>query len=297
MSKENETKQKRNKAVPDFLRLVVLLVAFSVLLYPTISNYLYQKNQSRVISVYDEAAEKLSKQDNEEMIDQAWEYNKEMLSNVELLDPFAPGAKEISERYESVLNVNGAGMMGYIRIPKIDVELPIYHGTKEAVLQVGVGHFEGTSFPVGGESTHAVLTGHRGLPSKLLFTDLDKLGEGDVFYIKILEETFAYEVDQILTVLPEETQALSIVSGKDYVTLVTCTPYAVNTHRLLVRGHRVPYEQAVQITEDVVVEAKLPFQVQMLLFAMVVLVISGIGLAIWSRKQKKVRKERREKDV
>ena len=297
MSKENETKQKRNKAVPDFLRLVVLLVAFSVLLYPTISNYLYQKNQSRVISVYDEAAEKLSKQDNEEMIDQAREYNKEMLSNVELLDPFAPGAKEISERYESVLNVNGAGMMGYIRIPKIDVELPIYHGTKEAVLQVGVGHFEGTSFPVGGESTHAVLTGHRGLPSKLLFTDLDKLGEGDVFYIKILEETFAYEVDQILTVLPEETQALSIVSGKDYVTLVTCTPYAVNTHRLLVRGHRVPYEQAVQITEDVVVEAKLPFQVQMLLFAMVVLVISGIGLAIWSRKQKKVRKERREKDV
>ena len=297
MSKENETKQKRNKAVPDFLRLVVLLVAFSVLLYPTISNYLYQKNQSRVISVYDEAAEKLSKQDNEEMIDQAWEYNKEMLSNVELLDPFAPGAKEISERYESVLNVNGAGMMGYIRIPKIDVELPIYHGTKEAVLQVGVGHFEGTSFPVGGESTHAVLTGHRGLPSKLLFTDLDKLGEGDVFYIKILEETFAYEVDQILTVLPEETQALSIVSGKDYVTLVTCTPYAVNTHRLLVRGHRVPYEQAVQITEDVAVEAKLPFQVQMLLFAMVVLVISGIGLAIWSRKQKKVRKERREKDV
>ena len=161
--------------------------------------------------------------------------------------------------YESLLNVNGSGMMGYIRIPAIEVELPIYHGTSESVLQVGVGHFEGTSLPVGGEKYHAVLTGHRGLPSKLLFTDMDKLKKGDVFYIKILGETFpesAYEIDQILTVLPEDTKALSIDSGKDYVTLVTCTPYAVNTHRLLVRGHRIPYEEAIQTAADITVEAE-----------------------------------------
>lgn len=178
-------------------------------------------------------------------------------------------------------------MMGYIRIPAIEVELPIYHGTSESVLQVGVGHFEGTSLPVGGESTHAVLTGHRGLPSKLLFTDMDKLKKGDVFYIKILGETFAYEIDQILTVLPEDTKALSIDSGKDYVTLVTCTPYAVNTHRLLVRGHRIPYEEAIQTAADITVEAKLPFQVKVLIGASILLVVIFIVSCIYASVQKK----------
>ncbi len=286
MNEKNGKKKKKNRRFYDAIRILVLLVAFSVLLYPTVSNYLYQKNQSRVISVYDEEAVKRSGEENERMLAEAKAYNQELLSNVELLDPFGPGKKEINEYYQSILNVNGSGMMGYIRIPKIKVELPIYHGTSESVLQVGVGHFEGTSLPVGGESTHSVLTGHRGLPSKLLFTDMDKLQAGDVFYIKILGETFAYEIDQILTVLPEETDALNIELGKDYVTLVTCTPYAVNTHRLLVRGHRVPYEEAVQTTADVTVEAELPFQVKMLIGASILLVGIFAASCIWAAAKK-----------
>lgn len=286
MSEKNGKKKKKNRRFYDAIRILVLLVAFSVLLYPTVSNYLYQKNQSRVISVYDEEAVKRSGEENERMLAEAKAYNQELLSNVELLDPFGPGKKEINEYYQSILNVNGSGMMGYIRIPKIKVELPIYHGTSESVLQVGVGHFEGTSLPVGGENTHSVLTGHRGLPSKLLFTDMDKLQAGDVFYIKILGETFAYEIDQILTVLPEETDALNVELGKDYVTLVTCTPYAVNTHRLLVRGHRVPYEEAVQTTADVTVEAELPFQVKMLIGASILLVGIFAASCIWAAAKK-----------
>ena len=295
----NKTKKKKNRKLYDAIRIIVLLIAFSILLYPTVSNYLYQKNQSKVISMYDENAIKLSNKENELMLAKAREFNSEMLSNIGLLDPFGPEKKEINERYESLLNVNGSGMMGYIRIPAIKVELPIYHETSESVLQVGVGHFEGTSLPVGGESTHSVLTGHRGLPSKLLFTDMDKLKIGDVFYIKILGETFAYEIDQILTVLPDETDALSIEYGKDYITLVTCTPYAVNTHRLLVRGHRVAYEEAVHTAEDVSVEAKLPFQVKMLIGACIFIVLFFIGSCIYemTKKKKKIKENKREEDV
>lgn len=155
--------------------MIGLIIAFSVLLYPTVSNYLYEKNGSKVISAYDENAVRLSESDKREMLEAARQYNEELLGNIELLDPFSSIKKEVDERYQSLLNVNGSGMIGYIRIPKINAELPIYHGTEEKVLQSGVGHFEGTSLPIGGESTHAVLTGHRGLPSKLLFTDLDNL--------------------------------------------------------------------------------------------------------------------------
>ena len=290
MGGKRAKKKKRNRTLQDAVRLLVLLIAFSILLYPTVSNYLYQKNQSKVISYYDEEAVRHSGQENETMLADARAYNKEMLSNVELLDPFGPGKKEVSAYYESLLNVNGAGMMGYIRIPKIEVELPVYHGTSESVLQAGVGHFEGTSLPVGGESTHSVLTGHRGLPSKLLFTDMDKLKEGDVFYIKILGETFAYEVDQILTVLPEDTEALTIEAGKDYVTLVTCTPYAVNTHRLLVRGHRIPYEEAIQTAADMSMEVKLPFQVKILIGAILFLIVMFAVSCIYGSVKKKSEK-------
>ena len=151
--------------------------------------------------------------------------------------------------------------------------MPIYHGTEEKVLQAGVGHFQGTSLPVGGESTHAVLTGHRGLPSKMLFTDLDKMEMGDVFYIKVLGTTKAYEVDQILTVLPEDIKELSIVSGEDYVTLVTCTPYAVNTHRLLVRGHAIPYEEAERVHREGEQVAGMSFQMKVFIGAIIILVL------------------------
>ncbi len=267
-------KGNRKRRIFDIIRILVLLVALSVLLYPTVSNYLYEKNSSRVVSRYDEEVVKLSREEKEEMLAAARQYNGKMLENIELLDPFSPVKDEMDAYYASLLNVDGDGMMGYVRIPRINVELPIYHGTSENVLQSGVGHFEGTSLPVGGESTHTVLTGHRGLPSKMLFTDLDELEKGDIFYIKVLGENLAYEVDQILTVLPEETEELSIIPGEDYATLVTCTPYAINTHRLLIRGHRIPYEEAVAREADAVSHGlKIPFEVRVLLIAFLVLAV------------------------
>lgn len=287
--------QKKKFYIGDIFRIIVLLIAFSVLLYPTVSNYLYEKNGARVISSYDENAVRLSQSEKQAMLEAARQYNRELLGNIELLDPFSPLKKEVDARYQSLLNTNEAGMMGYIRIPKIDVELPIYHGTEERILQSGVGHFEGTSLPVGGESSHTVLTGHRGLPSKLLFTDLDQMKEGDIFYLKILGETFAYKIDQILTVLPENTKALTIEPGKDYATLVTCTPYAVNTHRLLVRGSRIPYEEAVRQVPDEKITPTLPFQVKVLLAAIGVLVLIFIVYQLWkkTRRRKEMRRKRK----
>lgn len=287
--------QKKKFYIGDIFRIIVLLIALSVLLYPTVSNYLYEKNGARVISYYDENAVRLSESEKQAMLEAARQYNRELLGNIELLDPFSPLKKEVDARYQSLLNTNEAGMMGYIRIPKIDVELPIYHGTEERILQSGVGHFEGTSLPVGGESSHTVLTGHRGLPSKLLFTDLDQMKAGDIFYLKILGETFAYKIDQILTVLPENTKALTIEPGKDYATLVTCTPYAVNTHRLLVRGSRIPYEEAVRQVPDEKITPTLPFQVKVLLAAIGVLVLIFIVYQLWkkTRKRKEMRRKRK----
>ena len=285
----------RKRYIGDVLRVIGLIIALSVLLYPTVSNYLYEKNGARVISIYDEEAVRLNESKKWEMIEAARQYNGELLGNLELLDPFSPLKKEVDARYQSLLSTHEAGMMGYIRIPKIDAELPIYHGTEERILQSGIGHFEGTSLPVGGESSHCVLTGHRGLPSKILFTDLDKLRNGDIFYIKILGETFAYQVDQILTVLPEDTKALTIAPGKDYVTLVTCTPYAVNTHRLLVRGVRIPYEEAIRQVEDEKITPTLPFQVKLLILAIVILILIFIVYKIWkkTRKRKETRRIRK----
>lgn len=300
-SRENEIKMSKKKTqkkkfyIGDIFRMIGLIIAFSVLLYPTVSNYLYEKNGARVISSYDENAVQLSESEKQAMLEAARQYNQELLGNIELLDPFSPIKKEVDARYQSLLNTNEAGMMGYIRIPEIDVELPIYHGTEEKVLQSGVGHFEGTSLPVGGESTHTVLTGHRGLPSKMLFTDMDELAEGDIFYIKILGETLAYQIDQILTVEPENTKALTIVPGKDYATLVTCTPYAVNTHRLLVRGIRIPYEEAVRQEPDEKITPTIPFQVKLLLLAISVLIFIFLCYKIWRKikKRKEMRKKRR----
>ena len=287
-------RDKKRKYIGDIFRVIGLVIALSVLLYPTVSNYLYEKNCSRVISSYDEHAVQLSEQEKKEMLEEARQYNQELLGNIDLLDPFSSVKKEADERYQGLLDTNGAGMMGYIRIPKIDVELPIYHGTEERVLQSGAGHFEGTSLPVGGESTHAVLTGHRGLPSKLLFTDLDEMETGDIFYIKVLGETLAYQVDQILTVLPEDTKELSIVQGKDYVTLVTCTPYAINTHRLLIRGIRIPYEEAIKQVPDEKVTPKLPFQVKLLMFAIIILILIFVFYLI-GKRMRKTTKGRRER--
>lgn len=282
-------KKKKKRKLFDILRILVLLVALSVLLYPTISNYLYEKNSSKIVENYDDTMEKISEEKMREIIEQARAYNRKLVGSVTVGGDTFSTTADVPPQYEEQLNTEDDGMMGYVTIPKINVELPIYHGTSEAVLQVGVGHFASSSLPVGGETTHAVLTGHRGLPSKKLFTDLDKIVKGDIFYVKILNETLAYEVDQILTVLPEQTDALQIEKGKDYVTLVTCTPYAVNTHRLLIRGTRIPYEEAVLKTPDIIDDSiKIPFEVKVLgigIFALIVMIL------IWNIA-KKVRRKR-----
>ena len=239
------------KHLSTILLVFILLIGLSLLLYPTVSDYWNSFHQTRAIATY---AENVAKLDNNQY-DQLWEdaraYNEALCfrSNPYYL------SEEQKAQYESLLDVSGLGIMGYIEIPEIDVSLPIYHGTEESVLQVAVGHLDWTSLPVGGESTHCVLSGHRGLPSAKLFTNLDKLREGDTFLLRILDEVLTYEVDQILIVEPQEIDALKIVEGKDYCTLVTCTPYGVNTHRLLVRGHRIEnLEEAktVRVTADAI---------------------------------------------
>lgn len=231
------------------LLIFVFLIGLSLLLYPTVSDYWNSLHQSRAIAGYAEAAAQVDNEQYDMLLAQAGEYNRSLLEK-EL--PLLPSEEEHA-LYESLLDISGTGIMGYIEIPQIKIALPIYHGTGEAVLQVAVGHIEGTSLPVGGEGTHCVLSGHRGLPSAKLFTDLDALTVGDLFVLHVLDETLTYEVDQILIVEPENIEALAIEAGKDYCTLVTCTPYGINTHRLLVRGHRVENRaevKSVRVTAD-----------------------------------------------
>jgi len=226
------------KHLSTILFCLIFLTGLSLLLYPTVSNYLNERNQSRAIATFNKNVSSLSSTDYTDMLKKAEEYNSSLLqSGGNQFGTFQP---EQEKEYDSLLNPGGDGIMGTIEIPSIGVNLPVYHGTADTVLQIGVGHIEGTSLPVGGNGTHAVLSGHRGLPSSKLFTDLDQLEKGDTFTIRVPGRVLTYEIDQIKTVLPEETQDLAIDPEKDYVTLVTCTPYAVNTHRLLVRGHRIP---------------------------------------------------------
>ena len=225
------------KHLSTIVLVLLLLIGLSLLLYPTVSDYWNSFHQTRAIATYAENVAALDNASYDAIWDAARQYNRNLCSrsNSFLL------SEEQKAEYESLLDISGQGVMGYIEIPEIDVSLPIYHGTEDPVLQVAVGHLEWTSLPVGGESTHCVLSGHRGLPSAKLFTDLDKLEEGDCFYLHILDETLAYQVDQIKVVEPEHTEDLEITAGQDYCTLVTCTPYAINTHRMLVRGTRIPY--------------------------------------------------------
>ena len=216
------------------LLVLIFFVGLAVMLYPTISDYINQRNQTRVVNSYAQQVDGLSDADYTAYFDAADVFNQEIAA-----DPDALYHADRFSTYSTTLDVTGTGIMGYITIPRIGVELPIYHGTSDAVLQVAAGHLEGTSLPVGGESTHAVISAHRGLPSAKLFTYLDRLEVGDTFTITVLDRELTYEVDKISIVLPTEVDELKVVDGKDYVTLMTCTPYGINTHRLLVRGHRV----------------------------------------------------------
>ena len=233
------------------LLILVLLAGLSLLLYPSVSDYWNSFHKTRAIAAYAEEVANLNQDQYDEIWAAAESYNASLTDRVNAY--LLSDAQK--EEYQQLLNVSGLGVMGYIEIPSIDCALPIYHGTEESVLQIAVGHLEWSSLPVGGESTHCVLSGHRGLPSAKLFTNLDKLREGDIFLLRILDEVLTYEVDQILIVEPQEVEALQIVEGQDYCTLVTCTPYGINTHRLLVRGHRIDnVEEAktVRVTADAV---------------------------------------------
>lgn len=261
--------------ITNVILVLILLVGLSLLLYPTISDYWNSFHSSQVITNYSESVAEMKEDDYEAILKSAREYNEELIKK---------GGQYIltnseMERYNSLLNVGGSGVMGYIDIPSINCKLPIYHGTDEAVLQVAAGHLEWSSLPVGGASTHCVISGHRGLTSAKLFTNLDKLSEGDIFTLTVLNEVFTYEVDQILIVEPDDVEALQIVEGQDYCTLVTCTPYGINTHRLLVRGHRIAniedttanvFADAVTI-EPLIVAAVL--EIPMLLVPIIVLIV------------------------
>lgn len=260
------------------LLLLILLVGAGLLVYPTFSDYWNSLHQSKAITTYVENITNIDNEDYKELWAEAVAYNEEIGENgINWML-----SEEEKEAYNEYLKVNDARVMAFIDIPVIDCSLPIYHGTDDAVLQVAVGHIEGTSLPVGGESSHCVLSGHRGLPSAKLFTDLDKLVEGDIFTINTLDETLTYEVDQIRIVEPTNLSELQIEEGKDYCTLVTCTPYGINTHRLLVRGHRIDnIEEAkeVRVSADATmmdsIEAAFFFAIPMVLVLLLGVLIGG----------------------
>ena len=224
---------KKNKST--IILILVFFVGLSVMLYPTISDYVNQRNQSRAVASYAQDVDNMTDADYSAYFDAADAFNAQVAANENAL--YRP---DQLTGYNDTLDITGTGIMGYITISKIGVELPIYHGTSDGVLQIAAGHLAGTSLPVGGATTHAVVSGHTGLPSARLLTGLDELKKGDTFAFHVLDETYTYQVDQISVVLPSEISKLNIESGADYATLITCTPYGVNSHRLLVRGHRIP---------------------------------------------------------
>ena len=274
---------KKKGSFTTILLILIFVAGLSLLLYPSFANYWNSLHASKAIATYADAVAKLEDDEFGRMWQEAIEYNNDLNSrtNEYVLSP------EEKARYESVLNIGGSGVMGYIEIESIDVSLPIYHGTSDGVLQVAVGHLDWTNLPIGGTSTHCVLSGHRGLPSAKLFTDLDDLKEGDTFTLDILDEVLTYEVDQIRIVLPSEVSNLVVVDGKDYCTLVTCTPYGINTHRLLVRGHRIETEHigTVRVVSEAVV-------VDPLIIAPIVAIPMVLGLVgiVLTRNPKKKRK-------
>ena len=259
----------------------IFLIGLSILLYPLVSSTWNQMLANRTIGSYNDAVANTPDDTLEGVLKAAHDYNSRMQPH-SVPDAFAVRENKKDPEYEALLNLSGDGMMGYIEIPVIKVKSPIYHYTTEEVLQKGVGHLFGSSLPVGGKGTHSVLSAHRGLPNNKLFSDLDKVAKGDRFYITICGETFAYEIDQIETVEPDQTQGLRLFEGKDYVTLVTCTPYGVNTHRLLVRGYRVPYTP----DEEKAADSRIWFDMNIMLSIAGLLLGLLISLIIVIRKMK-----------
>lgn len=239
----------RKRRILTILTCLIFLIGLSMLLYPLCSNLWNERRHAQLISSYTQQLAQSPQEDYSAWFEQAEAYNKTLIGS-KVPDAFAFISEQEDEQYLAQLSFREDGVMGYIKIPRISVNLPIYHTTSQEVLQKGAGHLQGSSLPVGGESSHCVLSAHRGLPSAALFTDLDLLAEGDHFYLYVLDRVLAYEVDQITEVEPSQTQELAITPGRDYATLVTCTPYGVNTHRMLVRGRRVEYVEELESTEE-----------------------------------------------
>ena len=271
------------KRLPSILVGLLFLVGLGIMIYPTVSNQWNTYRQNKLISNYEKIVDDMSDEDFSQEWQNAQAFNETISGNNVFADVFGEKSKDSeNSEYNRVLNMNNDGIMGYISIPEINIKLAIYHGTSDDVLQTGVGHINGSKLPIGGESTHCVLAAHRGLPSAELFTDIDQLQTGDKFYLHILDKVLAYEVDQIKTVLPSQTDDIEIVDGEDYVTLVTCTPYSVNTHRLLVRGKRTDYKEAIKKTPNEVNNGiHIPYEVKL---AFLSFIIIGIIIFIWRRR-------------
>ena len=297
MKKQKRKESKVNPAL--FLAsLLIFAAGVGIFVYPAVSNRLAERRQAEAIERYEADVTVLEPEEIEEQKARAREYNQNLAED-ELHDPFLQGDQYvISSGYNDVLNYNEDGIMAYVEIPCIDVNLPIYHGTSEEVLQKGAGHLAASSLPIGGEGTPSVISAHRGLPSAKLFTDLDEMEIGDVFCIHVLDETLAYQVDQIETVEPDELNSLQVVKGRDLVTLLTCTPYAVNTHRLLVRGTRIPYEEAREIQEEQEQNA-LPLWLREYFTSIVVgiffLALLITAVLLWRKRSRRKGKKRRRK--
>lgn len=276
------------KKYSNIIIATIFIIGLSLLLYPTIANKWNTYRQSQLISNYDDKVSQMEKDgtiDYEAEWKKAQDYNNALVPMI-LPDSFAvaDAKEERDSSYESCLNITGDGIMGTVEIPKIDVKLPIYHYTTEEVLKNAAGHLEGSSLPIGGESTHSVISAHRGLPSAILFTDLDKLKKGDHFMIHVLDDVLCYEVDKISVVKPDDTSNLNVVEGEDLMTLLTCTPYGVNTERLLVRGHRVPYEETYKEEK----ESSISLETNYVLWVIIGLVITAAligGMYIRERRK------------
>ncbi len=272
---------KRSDRIMTIILLVILLVGLSVLLYPSAANWWNTRTMSRAVASYQEAVEAMSAEDCETAIQEAREYNERLY---ELGSAAALASPDLLSGYEEILTVTEDGLMGYVTVERIGVELPVYHGTESNILSAGAGHLEGSSLPVGGENTHSVISAHRGLPSAKLFTHLDQMEEGDLFTVTILNETCTYKVDRISIILPTEYEELYIEPGQDYCTLMTCTPYGINTHRLLVRGVRTDNVQHIHVDAGA-------YEVNSLLTTLAVavflLAIPGICMLVRTRKNKK----------
>ena len=282
--------------------ILIFLLALGITLYPLMSNWYNERHQSEIHTQYQETIQQVDNSDLVRAKELADEYNAAILPGTQLSEAFSQEALLwASEDYEHQLNVTGDGIMGYVEIPLIQVNLPIYHGTDSDALDAGIGHLLGTSLPVGGMNTHSVLTAHSGMANQKMFSDLDKLKTGDVFYLQVLGETLAYQVDQINTVLPHDTTYLGITEGEDFCTLVTCTPFGVNTHRLLVRGNRIPYEEAEVIVEEQLQVEELPKStweeqyIRGILFGIgaVILIAALYGYYLYWRKHRKPKKPKR----